>query len=342
VPQGSILGPLFYIIFTSDLPESIHSHPEIQPIAKKSEDERQFNHFNVNCSTCGNLCCFADDSTYSKSSKDTVVLKQDMDRKYEVIASYMNMNKLVLNSDKTHLLIMCSKQKHRRHANFGITLNTGTEIIEPIETEKLLGGHISSDLEWTNHIKDNEKSLIRLLTSRVNGLMKMCHVSPFRTRKILANGMVMSLMVYLVQLWGGCPDYLLNYLQVIQNKAARHVTKLGCITSTKTLLDQCNWLSVRQLVEYHSLLLVYKVKSNEKPTYLHQKLGQHFSYKTHLASNNGIRKTGHLTHTLTNQSFVHRATRSWNSLPSQLRLSPSLNIFKRELKSWVKTNVELT
>ena len=58
-----------------------------------------------------------------------------IDKKYQNLVEYMNNNKLVLNSDKTHLLIMTSDVKHRSHGNFNITLNTGTEIIEPQKKE---------------------------------------------------------------------------------------------------------------------------------------------------------------------------------------------------------------
>ena len=50
----------------------------------------------------------------------------------------MNKNKLILNSDKTHLLVMASERKHQIHDNFGLSLNTGTEVIEPQIEEKLL------------------------------------------------------------------------------------------------------------------------------------------------------------------------------------------------------------
>ena len=106
---------------------------------------------------------------------------------------------------------------------------------------------------------------------------------------MLANGLVILQIIYLIQLWGGCSDYLIKFIQVIQNRAARLVTKLDWYTPVQKLLDQCGWLSVKQLVEYHSLLLVYKVKAEGKPVYLQQKLCRTFGYNTRLAAGNGIR-----------------------------------------------------
>ena len=65
--------------------------------------------FNVSCKSCGGICCFANDSTLSVSNKDPVQLQEDINIRYKVISAYMAMNKLFLNSDKTHLLIMTSK-----------------------------------------------------------------------------------------------------------------------------------------------------------------------------------------------------------------------------------------
>ena len=74
--------------------------------------------------------------------KDPIELSEGIKEKYGRISDYMSKNKLVLNSDKTHLLIMTSARNHKSHGNYGITLDTGTEIIEPGNEEKLLGGHM--------------------------------------------------------------------------------------------------------------------------------------------------------------------------------------------------------
>ena len=134
---------------------------------------------------------------------------------------------------------------------------------------------------------------------------------------------------------------MLRFLQVIQNRAARHVTRLGWLTSTKTLLTQCGWLSVKQLVVFHSLVLVYKIKSDRKPVYLYDKLGHEFSYSTRLADANGIRQIGRTKSDLNRKSFVPRSIEQWNTLPHNIRLSMKLTDFKLKLKEWVKSNIEI-
>ena len=169
----------------------------------------------------------------------------------------------------------------------------------------------------------------------------MSKVSSFKIRKMLANGMVMSSLIYLIQVWGGSSDYLIRFLQVIQNRAARLVTRLGWHTSTQILLDQCGWLSVKQLVAYHSLVLVFKIKSDKKPVYLADRLDTNFSYNTRLAEGNGIRVNRRLKSDLHQKSFIPRSTKLWNSLPPHIRLSPKVTSFRGKLKSWIKSNIEI-
>ena len=120
--------------------------------------------FQIECKQCGGICCYADDSTFTISDKDPMILKEKIDGQYQVLAKYMTNNRLILNSDKTHLLVMTSSTMHRFHGNFDITLNTESEVIEPQDNETLLGGIISSDLKWIEHIQTGKKSMLTQIT----------------------------------------------------------------------------------------------------------------------------------------------------------------------------------
>ena len=327
VPQGSILGPLLYVLFTNDLPEAVHDH--------ENED------LNGNCNSCGSVCCYADDTTYSKSHKDPVVLKQQIDQKYQKLSEYMNQNKLILNKDKTHLLIMAPAKKRKNKNNFGITLNTGEEIIKPQDTEVLLGGVISSNLKWNEHIRDHKKSMLKSLTSRINALSKISKFSNFKTRKMIANGIFMSKLVYLIQLWGGTNEYLLTFLQKLQNRAARLVTKLGWYTPIKTLLLQCGWLSVRQLVIYHSSILIYKSRQMKQPLHLYKIVSKQFLQNTRLGDGDCIKQDKTYESKLGEFNFSNRAVQDWNILPAEIRQAPTLQVFKSSLKKWIKTHIPI-
>ena len=160
------------------------------------------------------------------ASHDQSILEQKLNDRYATLASYMGNNRLKLNDDKTHLLIMTTKQKQRL-VNINVKINTPTEEIKPIKSEKLLGIYIQDDLKWTDYILNNEKSLIRQLTSRLNALRMVSGVASFKIRPMIANGIFCSKLIFQISLWGGTEDYLLNALQIVQNKAARSVTRRG-------------------------------------------------------------------------------------------------------------------
>ena len=136
VPQGSVLGALLYILFVNDLPEVVHSHSG----QSKRGTEHMQALFNLYCTECGGLCCYVDDSTYTFSSTDPAILSDKLSEQYRKLADYMGDNKLVINDDKTHLLVMGGpKFKAVRQQ---VDINTGTVSVTSVETEKLLGLNI--------------------------------------------------------------------------------------------------------------------------------------------------------------------------------------------------------
>ena len=141
----------------------------------------------------------------------------------------------------------------------------------------------------------------------------------------------------------GVIEYLLQALQVVQNKAARFVSRRGKYTPIAELLRQCGWLSVKQLVFYHSVLQIYKTILTTYPKYINSKLATQFPYNTRLAESDSVRMGSEFKCKLelTEKSFMSRATISYNKLPSELRKITKLEKFKNELKEWVQSNVKL-
>ena len=135
---------------------------------------------------------------------------------------------------------------------------------------------------------------------------------------------------------------MVRSLQVVQNKAARVVARLSIFTPTKTLMLTFGWLSVRQLLVYHSLVLLYRTLANHKPDYLYRKIrsGGDFIYRTRQAANGTIRKRPGSTLDLSRQSWDWKSIEVYNTLPQSLRSEKKLTNFKKRLKDWIKKNVE--
>ena len=181
----------------------------------------------------------------------------------------------------------------------------------------------------------------RQITSRINALQKISFAASFKTRKMVANGVIMSRIIYAVQLWGGASDYLLNILQVLQNRAARIVTRKSIYTSQDELLNQCGWLNVRQLVAQQDMVLLYKTLREKKPVSLYRSLSKSFTYRTRAATTGALVDNYRTTKDITKDSFLVRATKLWNSLLPEVRVAISLPIFKSKLRDWIKQNVAL-
>ena len=166
VPQGSILGPLFYLLYTNELPALVHD--SLDP----------------NCT----ISCYADDTAYSCSNVDPLNLSAKLSHWYQNIADFMLNNRLKLNDEKTHLIVLGSNQVQ----NDQVELKTTPKLIRPSSNGKLLGCWINRDLKWTDHLRDNRESLIHGLTTRLSALRKLQKNANFKIRKQIANGIFTS------------------------------------------------------------------------------------------------------------------------------------------------------
>ena len=127
---------------------------------------------------------------------------------------------------------------------------------------------------------------------------------------------------------------------MLQNRAARQVTKLSWFTPTRRLLGQCNWLSIRQLIFYHSALTVFRAVLTKEPLYLSDHLHTVHPYPTRLAAGGGLRVDG-IHGGLASKSFLVRAAKEFNTIPGDIRMSRTLPSFKKNLKKWTKDNIPM-
>ena len=246
-------------------------------------------------------------------------------------------NRLKLNDDKTHLIVMGAGNDQLDE----IKMSTTSTIVRSSSHGKLLGCWVNNDLKWTGHIQDSEISLLSSLNTRTFVLRKLQKTASFKARKQLAEGLFMSKLCYLIALWGGCATGLRRSLQVLQNKVARMVTKLDWMTPSKLLLQQCGWLSVNQLAFYHSVLLVYSVRWNRTPRYLFELHDKWiYRYETRQAEAGLIGLTRPRSE-IAKSSYGFRAASQFNMLPKDIRDLDNLSVFKTQVKIWIKSNIDI-
>ena len=196
---------------------------------------------------------------------------------------------------------------------------------------------MANDFTWNIHVFQ----MVKTLTLKNNGLQKVSRLMDFKSRKMFANGVINSQLIYCVQLYGAASSYLLRYLQVQQNRAARIVTRLDRATDVSVLLQQVGWLSVKQLYVYHCLLLLFKTQSFNKPEYFGSKYSRRFPYQTR-GSQGNIYSFDRIPKTETlKRSFFYNSITLWNSLPVEMRISTDICQFKRKLKTWIQSSISL-
>ena len=302
VPQGSNLGPLLFLIFFNDLPSFINEE----------------------------IDCYADDSTLGCTAKDVVQIGDKLTKDCSNLSDWMVGNSFKLNAGKTHFLTMGTKRKLQNLDQPLQVLMDGVILKESKEKkELLLGVVITNDMEWSEQVK----ALVGKLKQRLGGLEKLKYIMRPEYKKNIVEGVFNSVLCYCLPLFGGCNNCDVNTLQVQQNKAAQIVLSLPPRHNREYMYNKLGWLTVHQLIVYHTLITVYRIRQSREPEYLGNILG-----KTSRLGQNYI-IVDNIKLGLVRNSFTYRGALQWNRLPPALRVEPKIGTFKKNLKKWILENI---
>ena len=125
--------------------------------------------------------------------------------------------------------------------------------------------------------------------------------------------------------------YLQNYIQILLNKAAQVATRSTALATRSPMYELLNWLTVDQLITYHTVTAVLKIRKSSEPEYLAGILNKDSRHKRILIPN--------LDLGLAQKSFTIRGAESWNKLPEYIRNQSKISIFKKTAKNWIVLNI---
>jgi hypothetical protein len=242
-------------------------------------------------------------------------------------------NKLKFNDGKTELLVIAPKHHHSALMQQNLTVQVGDTVITPSKQVRNLGGV----LDYQMSMKSQVSAVTRGVYFNIHRVSKIrSHLSKDTCSQIV-NALVTSRLDYHNGLLINHPDSTIAPLQRAQNSAARLITGARRRDHISPILRHLHWLPVKQRLVFKVLLLVYKALNVESaPSYLTDCLKLHQPSRClRSASSPKLLEIPRVAKNAGTQAFSVAGPRLWNALPPNLRLCPSVSVFKKDLKTFL-------
>ena len=233
VPQGSVLGPLLFIIYINDID---------------------------NCNDLEN-CLFADDAALLASARSVKELKQVIRKEVKLLHDWLIINKLTLNLSKTKYMLLGSNRAFSSKIRKKFKITIGNYTIHEVDQIKYLGVILDRNLNWSNHAE----YLITKLSRAAGAIFKIRNYLPFKARLLVYNSLVGSYLQYGISAWGNCSSTVINKLQAMQDKIIKYMTFSPPDSNIDSKYRSLKILKVKELHFYETAKFMHCVYQNNMP-----------------------------------------------------------------------------
>ena len=221
VPQGSVIGPLLYLLYVNSIIE--------EP------------------TTVDKMLMFADDTSLLFTSPTLIETQNIANQRINQISNQFADHSLLVNSSKTNYIIFKTPQSNI-NTNLDILLNNIK--LQQTEHTKFLGLVIDNNLNWRGHIQ----YLTKKISSALFLLRRMSQIGSQQISLTVYYTLIQSVITYGINLWGASNETNVQQIFRLQKKAVRYINNLGYRDSCQTTFRQLQILTVPSLFIYQTLL----------------------------------------------------------------------------------------